>query len=100
MRKSSGFFWFAAVAILLLCVMVLHAAWRQKGDLEALERKRMMVKALKFTDLCLFTDARYIRHLSQTDLHTPFQDHPGALEHFPSGSLVSPPPVLTMVTVP
>jgi hypothetical protein len=94
-RKSSIFLVSAAITILLLCAMLVHAAWRQKEDLEALESKRMMVGALKLTDLCLFTDARYIRHLSQTDLHTPFQDHPGALEHFPSGSLVSPPLLLT-----
>jgi hypothetical protein len=25
------------------------------------------------------------------DLHSPFQDHPMALDHFPSGSLVAPP---------
>jgi hypothetical protein len=81
--------------VLLLSVMFLHASWRQKKDREVLESKRMMVVALKLTDLCLFTDARYIRHLSQTDLHTPFQDHPGALEHFPSGSIVSPPLTLT-----
>jgi len=75
--------------------MLVHAALRQKRDTEVLEGMRMMVGALKITDLCLFTDARYIRHLSQTDLNTPFQDHPGALEHFPSGSLVAPPSTLT-----
>ena len=75
--------------------MLVHAALRQKKDTETLEGMRKMVGALQITDLCLFTDARYIRHLSQTDLNTPFQDHPGALEHFPSGSLVSPPLTLT-----
>jgi hypothetical protein len=40
----------------------------------------------------LFTEARYTRHRSQADLHAAFQDHPGALEHFPTGSLVGPPP--------
>ena len=53
-----------------------------------------MVRGLQLTDIALFTDARYIRHLSQADLHTPFQEHPAALEHFPSGSLVSPPAML------
>jgi hypothetical protein len=85
----------ASIAILFFCVMFVHTGWRQKEDLEMLEGVRIMARALKITDLCLFTDARYIRHLSQTDLNTPFQDHPGALEHFPSGSLVSPPLTLT-----
>ena len=75
--------------------MLVHAVLRQREGVEVLERMRMMVGALQITDLCLFTDARYIRHLSQTDLNTPFQDHPGALEHFPSGSLVAPPSTLT-----
>jgi hypothetical protein len=30
-----------------------------------------------------------------TDLHSPFQEHPVALEHFPSGSLVTPPSFIT-----
>jgi hypothetical protein len=49
------------------------------------------VRQLGLTDLCLFTEARYTRHLSQADLHSAFQDHPGALEHFPSGALTAPP---------
>jgi hypothetical protein len=49
---------------------------------------------LALTDLCLFTEARYTRHPSMADLHTPFQDHPLSLEHFPSGSLIAAPPHL------
>lgn len=56
----------------------------------ALARKAEMVRDLGLTDLCLFTEARYTRHLSQADLHTAFQEHPLALDHFPSGSLVPP----------
>ncbi len=50
-----------------------------------------LVEQLGLTDPVLFTEARYTRHLSQADLQSAFQDHPVALEHFPSGSLVSPP---------
>jgi hypothetical protein len=53
-----------------------------------------MVRALQLTDLVLVTEARYTRHLSQADRHSAFQDHPLALEHFPSGSLLGPPPAL------
>ena len=56
-----------------------------------------MVRALQLTDLCLFTEASYTRHLSQADLHTAFQDSPMSLEHFPSGSLVGPPPGLRKI---
>jgi hypothetical protein len=52
---------------------------------------KRLVEELSLTDLCLFTEARYTRHPAMADHHAPFQDHPSALEHFPSGSLVSPP---------
>jgi hypothetical protein len=49
------------------------------------------VRALGLTDLCLFTDASYTRHLALADRHAPLQEHPLCLEHFPAGSLTSPP---------
>ena len=56
--------------------------------MELIREKKEMVQSLELTDLCLFTEASYTRHMSQSDLHTPFQDSPMSLEHFPSGSLV------------
>jgi len=50
-----------------------------------------LVERLGLTDLALFTEARYTRHPSQADLQSAYQDHPGALEHFPTGSLLLPP---------
>jgi len=41
--------------------------------------------------LVLSTDARYTRHPSQADLFSAFQDFPGSIEHFPTGSVVPPP---------
>ena len=57
---------------------------------------RSMATKLDLTDLALFTEARYTRHPSQADLHSAFQDHPLALEHFPSGSLIVPRPHETL----
>lgn len=45
---------------------------------------------LGLTDLALFTEARYTRHPTQADLHSAFQDHPLAFDHFPTGSLLPP----------
>lgn len=59
-----------------------------------------MVARLRLTDLALFTEARYTRHPSQADLHSAFQDHPLALEHFPTGSLIAPPAGLLEVMPP
>lgn len=85
-----------ALAILLLAFLAFAGAMVH-GALatdDALASNRRLVASLGLTDLCLSTEARYTRHLSQADYHTPFQDHPVALEHFPSGTLIAPPPHL------
>lgn len=50
-----------------------------------------LTTTLGLTDLALVNEARYLRHLSQADLHSAFQDHPLALEHFPAGAVIAPP---------
>ncbi len=55
----------------------------QKSRASAL---RTLAQALSLTDLCIATEARYTRHPAVTELTVAFQDHPGSLEHFPSGS--------------
>jgi hypothetical protein len=94
MRNSTLFFICTGFSLTLMGVMTLHAHHGQSsGQSERLIRTRM-VKEYQLTDLCLFTEARYTRHPSMADRHAPAQDHPGALEHFPSGSLISPPAYL------
>jgi len=60
-----------------------------RGGSNADAAMQAQVVAWGLTDLALFTEARYTRH--QADRFAPFQDHPGALEHFPSGALARPP---------
>jgi hypothetical protein len=74
--------------------MVAHAQYRSADAQAAWSEKARMVERLELSDLCLFTDARYARHPSMADRHTAFQDSPMAMEHFPSGTLVLPPPHL------
>jgi hypothetical protein len=59
----------------------------------AYERSRMPELRALVSTLGL-TEARYTRHPSQADFFTAFQSFPGALEHFPAGSVVFPPPHL------
>lgn len=47
---------------------------------------------LGLTDLCIATEARYTRHPAVSDMASAFMDHPGALEHFPSGTFWAVPP--------
>ena len=96
MRKSSIYFIYLAVNLALLFLLAIHALFAVKDASTRLNLKAEMVEKLELTDLCLFTEARYTRHLSQTDFNTPFQDHPMSFEHFPSGSIVEPPDQLRM----
>lgn len=91
MRKSTAFILVSIINVTLLALLILHARYRQTADATELATDAEMVRELQLTDLCLFTEARYTRHPAMADRHAPFQDHPLALEHFPSGSLVSPP---------
>ena len=91
MRNSSIFFSFVVAEVVLLSLLLVHAAISENARHDTIEEKAALVKTLQLTDLCLFTEARYTRHLSQADLNTPFQDHPLSMEHFPSGSFTQPP---------
>jgi hypothetical protein len=90
-RKPNFFLIFLVLCLILFGLMFAHASFRTGEDISLLNEKRDIVKKLELTDLCLFTEASYTRHLTQADLHTPFQDYPVSLEHFPSGSIVAPP---------
>jgi hypothetical protein len=90
-RASTYFLFTLAALALLFAIMTADASMRRASETAGLNRMAEIVGAAGLTDLCLFTEASYTRHPSQTDLRTPFQDHPFSLEHFPSGSLLSPP---------
>jgi len=94
LRKSESFLFFILTAFCLFAFIFVHASLKKKSELPALRESGEMVRTLELTDICLFTEARYTRHPSMADLHTPFQDHPMSFEHFPSGSLITPPPHL------
>ncbi len=80
--------------MVLFLLSVLDVAFRGGDKNIRLLEMSEMVSELELSDLSLFTEARYTRHLSQSDLHSAFQDHPLSFEHFPSGSLVVPPRAL------
>lgn len=86
--------------LLLLCLFAafllsLVDAWRLRTLRATLtQESATLVERLGLTDPVLFTEARYTRHPSQADLQSAFQDHPVALEHFPTGALIAPPAAL------
>jgi acyl-CoA thioesterase len=90
-RKSSLCLSLLGASLLLLGLMFTHAYLQRQADALSIDHMAGVVGNLELTDLCLFTEARYTRHLSQADLHSAFQDHPLSLEHFPAGSIAGPP---------
>lgn len=93
-RRSKAFFLVLAVLSGALALTAWHAAHGRSIAGPQLVAKRALVRAYGLSDLCLFTEAGYTRHASLTDPLSPYQDGPHSLEHFPSGSLVAPPPTL------
>jgi hypothetical protein len=85
-----------ALFLLLLGVLALggslvHASLDRVHAHQRSEAGRQLAQELELTGLALFTEARYTRHPELSDRHAAFQNHPLALEHFPSGTLVPPP---------
>jgi len=92
MRKSNIYFGFVLAAVTAGGLLwAVHPRVARPGYQEALGQRQLLIRELELTDLCLFTEATYTRHLSQADRHAAFQDHPLAFEHFPSGGMVLPP---------
>jgi len=91
MRRSLYF------CCLSLCGLILLALLLQQGVSSSATRnnaafpaQQQLAKTLGLTDLAIWSEARYTRHPSQADLFTAFQNHPGAFDHFPAGSIIGP----------
>jgi hypothetical protein len=91
LTRSAAFFVLLALLLAIGVLAILDAARRHAGAEARVTANRALASWFGVTDLCLFTEARYTRHPSLADRHSPFQDYPLAMEHFPSGSLVLPP---------
>jgi hypothetical protein len=86
MRPSHILLIFLLLLVVIDATLYLHArrlALDLKDD-QAIQA--IAVAGLGITDLCVATEARYTRHPAVTDPMAPFMDHPGAIEHFPTGS--------------
>ncbi len=94
MRKSSLYLGVTGGLALALAALFAHGVLARSALASELGRTRALAASLDLTDLALWNEARYTRHLSQADLATAFQDHPVSFEHFPSGSIVAPPAIV------
>jgi len=91
MRRSTSFLVATAFGLGIFAGLAVHAHRSQVRAAATLGPCIAQVRAWGLTDLCIFTEARYTRHPAMADDHAAFQDHPTALEHFPSGALAAPP---------
>ena len=91
MRPSDGLFLFIGYLLVWISLLGCDALRLGNESRARIAQESSLVADYGLTDLCLTSEARYTRHPSQADLHSAFQDHPLALEHFPSGSLIPPP---------
>ncbi len=91
MRPATYLASFYAVLVFLVVVQVIHFNVNQGLNRANLRTLTKLTSLIGYGDVSLSTEARYTRHLSLTDMVVPFMDHPGSMEHFPSGSLLVPP---------
>lgn len=86
MRLSVKFLLLLAVCVCFQAGLITAAYHRLVGSEGARSKMVRVVEVFGLSDLCIATDARYIRHLAVSDRLAPFMDHPGSIEHFPTGS--------------
>lgn len=91
MRESNVFGLFVLFCLLGLAALALHSASAVSGFNAGVPDLDDITSSLKLTDISFSNDARYTRSPSQADIFSAFQDHPGSIEHFPSGSVIAPP---------
>ncbi len=63
---------------------------RQEIQKHEYQQMLQLVEEFGLSDLAVTTEARYTRHPAVSDPVVPFMDHPGNIEHFPSGSFYRP----------
>lgn len=91
MRPALIFALFLGLLLALDGVLFVDALGRRKTEATTLVQLEMLTGALGLTDLAVSTEARYTRHPAVSDPMAPFMDHPGAIEHFPTGAFWRPP---------
>lgn len=86
MRPSHILFIFLLLLIFIDGALCFHARRLASQLTDERRYQALAVAGLGLTDLCVATEARYTRHPAVSDPMAPFMDHPGAIEHFPTGS--------------
>lgn len=91
MRPALVFSLLLGLLLALDGVLFLDGLVRRKAQDATLAQLEVATSGLGLTDLAVATEARYTRHPAVSDPVVPFMDHPGAIEHFPTGAFWLPP---------
>jgi hypothetical protein len=94
---------FSFLSILFLLFIGLSLCYAHSIHATHQEAKTSLVRMVAVSvvgsaDLAINNAARYIRHVSLTDVSTAFQDCPGCLDYFPEAMSVNPPDFPGFVT--
>ncbi len=90
MRKSYLLAIFIFGILLLDFGLAVKLQNRQQVQKREYQQMLQLVEVFGLSDLAVTTEARYTRHPAVSDPVVPFMDHPGNIEHFPSGSFYRP----------
>ena len=77
-----------SIAVILCIIADSEREWKNSAAERAQQSSAVVLLGL--SDMALVTEARYTRHPAVSDRVAPFMDHPGDIEHFPSGSFFAP----------
>jgi len=91
MRPSLVFAMLLTLLLALDGALFIDGQNRRRVQDATLAQLEVTTNALGLTDLAVATEARYTRHPAASDPIAPFMDHPGAIEHFPTGAFWRPP---------
>lgn len=98
LRPSFAFLLILFMLLMTISFCYVHSIYAVKQGMQKQPIKMAAVALVGSSDLALNTAARYIRHVSLTDVSTAFQDCPGCLDYFPGALGANPPNYLGINT--
>lgn len=99
LRPSYYFFSILILLFTIVCFCWGHSLYAIKQGRARIPLRRAVATVVGSSDLAINTAARYIRHVSLSDVSAPFQDCPGCLDYFPGAFSTNPPEFFGIQTV-
>lgn len=91
LRPASLFLWGVSLVLAGLCLCFAHFVVASGRATAQSPLRDVAVRIVGSSDLAIYNAPRYLRHVTLTDVATPFQDCPGCLDYFPEAMSANPP---------